>query len=111
MVGMFKSYFTQRRDPSARETHLVVAEETGFDPALFAAALDSEPVDRALQKDLDWAETLGIRGFPSLVLSVKDKYFLIAPGCQPIETLRKSINAVYEAHGIELMRPESGLYS
>jgi putative protein-disulfide isomerase len=111
MVGMFQSYFTKLRDPSRRETHVAVAEETGFDPRAFEAALDSEPVQQSLQKDLDWAETLGIRGFPSLVLSVKDKYFLIAPGCQPIEALRKSINAVYEAHGIGFTRPESGLYS
>ena len=111
MVGMFQSYFTRLRDPSRRETQLAVAEETGFDPKAFQAALESEKVDQTLQKDLEWSETLGIRGFPSLVLSVKDRYFLIAPGCQPIDSLRKSINAVYEAQGIDFTRPENGVYS
>jgi hypothetical protein len=54
---------------------------------------------------------MGIRGFPTLVLHLRGKYFLISPGCQPIEALRKAINAVYQAHGIAFTRPESGLYS
>jgi putative protein-disulfide isomerase len=111
MVGMFRAYFTGLRDPSRRETHLAVAGEAGLDPAAFAAALDSPAVAAALRQDLDWTEAMGIRGFPTLVLHLRGKYFLISPGCQPIEALRKSINAVYEAHGIGFTRPESGLYS
>ena len=111
MVSMFQAYFTRALDPSRRETHLALAEETGFDPGAFAAALDSKAVEAALQKDLDWTESMGIRGFPSLVLNLRGKYFLISPGCQPIEALRKAINAVYQAHGIDFVRPESGLYS
>jgi hypothetical protein len=37
--------------------------------------------------------------------------YLIAPGYQPIEVLRRAINAVYKATGVDFQRPENGLYS
>ena len=111
MVAMFNAYFTRALDPSRRETQLSVAEEQGFDRAEFAAALDSDRVEVALRGDLKLTESMGIRGFPSLVLNLGGKFFLISPGCQPIDVLRKSINTVYEAQGIQFTRPESGLYS
>jgi putative protein-disulfide isomerase len=111
MVAMFNAYFTRALDPSRRETQLSVAEEQGFDRAEFGAALDSDRVEEALRGDLKLTESMGIRGFPSLVLNLGGKFFLISPGCQPIEVLRKSINTVYEAQGIQFTRPESGLYS
>lgn len=111
MVGMFEAYFTRLMDPSQRGTHLNVAESVGFERERFAEALDSEEVDQALEKDLEWTESMGIRGFPSVVLSLRERYFLIAPGYRTIEDLRRSINTIYEANDIEFTRPESGLYS
>jgi len=111
MVAMFNAYFTRVMDPSRRETQLAIAEEQGFDREEFGAALDSDRVEAALRGDLKLTESMGVRGFPSLVLNLGKKYFLISPGCQPIDVLRKSINTVYEAQGIQFTRPESGLYS
>ncbi len=53
----------------------------------------------------------GISGFPSVVLSIGDNNYLIAPGYQPIEGMRRAINAAYQDANIEFTRPESGLYS
>jgi putative protein-disulfide isomerase len=111
MVGMFAAYFTRQMDPSRRETHLAIAGETGFDREEFSAVLDSDRAEETLRKDLSLTESMGIRGFPSLVLNLREKFFLISPGCQPIDVLRKSINTVYEAQGIQFTRPENGLYS
>ncbi len=111
MVGMFEAYFTRALDPSRRETHLGVAEKQGLDTEAFAAMLESEEVEQALQLDLLTTQRFGITGFPSVVLSVDDENFLISPGYQPVEGLRKAINAVYAKAGIDYARPENGIYS
>lgn len=111
MVGMFHAYFSRALDPSRKETHLEVAKEQGFEPEAFAAMLESGEVERALQQDLLTTQRFGITGFPSAVLSVGDGNYLISPGYQPVEGIRKAINAVYQKVGIEFTRPESGIYS
>jgi putative protein-disulfide isomerase len=111
MVGMFEAYFTRALDPSKRETHLTVAQDQGFGADEFAAMLDSPRIDAALQRDLQLTQRYGVTGFPTVVLSVAKENYLIAPGYQPIEVMRRAINAVYKAAGVDFQRPESGLYS
>lgn len=111
MVGLFKAYFTEALDPSARATQLDIAESVGFDRDTFEQMLESPEVETALQDDLTLTKKFGITGFPSVVLSLNDNDYLISPGYQPIEGLRAAINQVYESAGIEFTRPENGIYS
>ena len=112
MVGMFQAYFTRALDPTRRETPLEVARETGFDPSAYADLLDSPEVEGALRQDLQLTRQFGITGFPSVVLTVEKNNYLLSPGYQPIEGIRRAINAVYKDAGLDLyIRPESGLYS
>jgi putative protein-disulfide isomerase len=111
MVAMFQAYFTRALDPSQRETHLLIADEQGLSSDEFETLLDSEQVEKVLQKDLLTTQRYGITGFPSVVLAVGGNNYLIAPGYQPVEGMRKAINTVYGKAGIEFVRPESGIYS
>jgi putative protein-disulfide isomerase len=111
MVGMFEAYFTKALDPSSRDTHLAVAKANGFDPDHFGALLDSPKIDEALTRDLQITQRYGVTGFPTVVLSVGKDNYLISPGYQPIEGLRRAINAVYKAAGVDFQRPENGMYS
>lgn len=112
MVAMFQAYFTRAMDPSSRETHLQVAGEMGLNRQSFEAMLDSQQVVNALDEDLQQTQRFGITGFPSVVLSLKDQHnYLISPGYQSIEGIRRAINAAYEDAGVDFMRPESGIYS
>ena len=111
MVGMFQAYFTRALDPTRRETYLDVAVRTGFGLPDFEAKLDSPDVEHALQQDLQLTRQFGITGFPSVVLSLENDHYLVSPGYQPIEGMRRAINAAYEEAGVEFVRPESGLYS
>ena len=111
MVAMFGAYFTRALDPSSRETHLMIAEEQGFDREVYSGVLESEQAERTLQTDLRTTQRYGITGFPSVVLSIAGNNYLISPGYQPIEGIRKAINAVYLKADIEFIRPESGIYS
>lgn len=111
MVAMFGAYFTRALDPSSRETHLLIAEEQGFDREVYLGILESEQVETTLQTDLRTTQRFGITGFPSVVLSIEGNNYVISPGYQPVEGLRRAINAVYEKTNIEFLRPESGIYS
>lgn len=111
MVGMFGAYFKRALDPSRRETHLTVAEELGFDREVFAGMLESDQVERTLQTDLRTTQRFGVTGFPSVVLAIEGNNYLISPGYQTVEGMRKAINAVYRKAEIEFIRPESGIYS
>jgi putative protein-disulfide isomerase len=111
MVGMFQAYFTRALDPTQRETYLDVAGRVGLDLPTFEAKLDSAEVEAALQEDLQITRRFGITGFPSVVLTLDGSHYLVSPGYQPIEGMRRAINAAYEDAGIEFVRPESGLYS
>ncbi len=111
MVGMFKAYFTQAKDPTQRETQLDVAQSLGFDRQSFDTVLESPQVRTALEEDLQLTQRFGVTGFPTVVLSLGKEHYLISPGYQPIEAIRRAINAVYKDAGIDFTRPESGLYS
>ncbi len=111
MVGMFEAYFIHAQDPTLRETQLGVADKLGFDTSEFAAGLESAEVEQKLLSDLRTTQRFGITGFPSVVLTINDNHYLVSPGYQPIEGLRKAINGAYRDAGVEFLRPESGLYS
>lgn len=111
MVGMFKAYFTEARDPSSTETHCDVAEQVGLERAAFAEALESGRVEEALQADLKLTRRFGITGFPTLVLGLEHNHYLISPGYQPIDAMRRAINEAYADAGVDdYQRPESGMY-
>ncbi len=111
MVAMFKAYFTEARDCTRVETHLEIAQSVGIDPGAFRETLASPDVERLLSEDLRLGDSLGIRGYPTLLLKLSGEYHLVSPGYQPIDQLRRAINTVYETNGIEFTRPESGIYS
>ena len=110
MVGMFGAYFTRALDPTRKETYLDVAGSVNLDLEAFERRLESEEVEGALQEDLALTRKFGITGFPSVVLTIKENNYLVSPGYQNIEGMRRAINAAYDDAGIEFTRPESGLY-
>ena len=111
MVGMFNAYFTRALDPTRRETYLDVAGSVDLELETFERQLDSEQVEKLLQQDLQTTRSFGVTGFPSVVLSIRDSNYLVSPGYQPIEGMRRAINAAYEDSDVEFTRPESGLYA
>ena len=111
MVALFKAYFLRELDPSLRETHIRLAGELGMDVRQFQQMLNSSEVGNALEKDFQKTRAFGISAFPTLVLTLNDENYLISPGYQPIDEMRRAINSAYEEAGVDFVRPESGLYS
>jgi putative protein-disulfide isomerase len=63
-----RAYYEQARNPSDKETLVVLAREIGLDADTFANALTSPAVDEQLDREIGHSRALGARGFPSLVL-------------------------------------------
>ncbi|WP_320824314.1 DsbA family protein [Reinekea sp.] len=72
------AYYLRALNPSNVEVLHQLAEELGLDGARFAADLASNTLDQALTDELNFARSLPIAGFPSMVLLHRGRYHEIA---------------------------------
>jgi len=69
--------------------HLVeLAEQAGFDRAVFAEAFARADTRVATAADIAWAQDLGIAGFPTLLAERNGQLALLTNGYQPLERLQ-----------------------
>ncbi|MGI9264574.1 MAG: DsbA family protein [Gammaproteobacteria bacterium] len=68
-----RAYYQQARNPSDVATLTALAGEIGIDADAFAGDLGSDAVAMQFEQELDQCRTLGVRGFPSLVLVDGDR--------------------------------------
>ncbi len=74
------AYYQRAMNPSDTSTLVQLAVELGMGEANFTAALVSEAVDNHFQQDLAHARSIGISGFPALVLEVNGAHEALALG-------------------------------
>ena len=77
IVAIQEAYYLKAQNPSDTETHLLLAAELGLDAEKFAADLSSEKLEKAFMQELQFARSLPINGFPSMVLQHQDKVHVI----------------------------------
>ena len=63
-----RAYYREARNPSLLETLIDLAEEVPLDTKRFEAFLKGTECENALQEEVRCATTLGVRGFPTLML-------------------------------------------
>lgn len=67
-----KAYYLQAKNPSNTAVLIEIAEAVGLDKTQFAKALNSADVEQSLEENIhafrNFAATVGVSGFPSLVL-------------------------------------------
>ncbi len=67
-----RAYYLQAENPSDAAVLIELAEAVGFDKTQFAEALNSADVEQSLEENIhtfrNFGATLGVSGFPSLVL-------------------------------------------
>jgi len=71
------AYYEQARNPSDDETLIQLAEELGLDVDRFTARYRSLFAQQQLEKEIEFARTLGVSGFSSLALQSASASFLI----------------------------------
>ena len=72
-----RAYYREARNPSDIQTHIALANELGLDAALFEKDLLSDGVQEELEAQVNFTQSIGVRGFPSLVLVSENKGQLI----------------------------------
>jgi len=88
---LFYAYFTEGKDMSNHETLLELGVEIGLDKAEITAALTSEELAAAVNKDVNEAQQLGIKGVPFFVLDRK----LGVSGAQPVEAFAQALEQAF----------------
>ena len=83
-----QAYYQRAMNPSDASTLIQLAVELGIGEADFEAALVSQSVEQRFQQDLGRAGSMGISGFPALVLELDGVHHALALGytqCARIE--------------------------
>lgn len=68
-----QAYYQQARNPSDNETLVELAGEMGLDQDRFSEQLTAESTHQRLLNELSTSRSIGISGFPSLVLQKDDR--------------------------------------
>ena len=70
-----KAYYLQARNPSLAETLKELAIGIGLEAEQFSRELNSAAVQVELDKQMAFAQSCGVRGFPSLRLVTQEQFF------------------------------------
>jgi putative protein-disulfide isomerase len=82
-----QAFYTQGRDVTQAPQLVELAESIGFARDGFAECFDSQAAREATQADFDWAQNLGIAGFPTLLAERDGQLALLTNGYQPLPPL------------------------
>ena len=79
------AFYAENRDVTDTGTLAAIAAEFGVDPAEFRDAFDREAAREETRSDFATAQSVGIRGFPTLIVGEADdnQYALVTHGFQP----------------------------
>jgi len=73
-----EAYYLKAKNPSNQETHLLLAAELGLDIKKFETDLNSKELEQAFVEELQFAHSLPIHGFPSMVFEHQGQMHVIA---------------------------------
>lgn len=88
---LFHAYFTEGKDVSDHNTLLELGTEIGLDKDAITATLQSSDLADAVNKDVQEAQQLGVRGVPFFVL---DRKFAVS-GAQPTDAFTQALEQAY----------------
>jgi putative protein-disulfide isomerase len=85
------AYYRQARNPSEESTLTELAGEIGLDAARFTDELHSPLVEQRLRENFAFKNSLGVQGFPTLVLEKEENYYALAVGYVDTPELRRRL--------------------
>ena len=74
ILAIQQAYYLKAMNPSESKILVQLADKLGLDTDLFARDLVSEQTQQILLDEIHMAKSLGVQGFPSLVLANKGDY-------------------------------------
>lgn len=89
---LFFAYFTEGKDMSDFNTLVSIGKEIGLDSSAVSDMLKSTDMSDEVRKDIQEAQTLGVRGVPFFIFNRK----YAVSGAQPSETFLGALKKSYE---------------
>lgn len=89
-----QAYYQQARNPSNDSTLIELAAETGLDQQVFSNDLASNETQQILLEEISLSRSLGVNGFPSLVMECNGRYELIHTSYTKANSMLNQINSI-----------------
>ena len=83
-----RAFYADRRDVTRADVLLELVEQAGLDRKKFALAFDTDIAHKKTAADKQWAENLGISGFPTVLVQHNGLWALLTNGYQPLDALQ-----------------------
>ncbi|MFN5875623.1 MAG: DsbA family protein [Ignavibacteria bacterium] len=72
-------------DMNSEETYRKLATEAGLDPDHFVQVMNSSDIHDAVADEFEYVTSLGIGGFPTVLLEIEDNVHMLAHGYAPFD--------------------------
>lgn len=83
-----KSFYAQNQDPTQLETFLEIALSFGLDKREFWEKFTSDEYKKLTNQDFQISRQLDVKGFPSTLMRINSKWYVISRGYRKFEELR-----------------------
>jgi putative protein-disulfide isomerase len=87
LTAIQHAFYCEQRDVTNSHELVTLAQQVGLPRQAFAATFDQAEVEQATLDDFDWAQSLGIAGFPTLLAERDGQFALLTNGYQPLAAL------------------------
>lgn len=91
------AFYRENRDPTREDTLADAAQAAGLERDEFLARLSSEHMKQATRQDFAATRSLGIRGFPTLLLARDGDVVLIASGFARAAKMLETLESAFAA--------------
>ncbi len=92
-TGLQRAYYAESRDVTSPDVLADIAAEFGHDRAEFAALFAKPETGQRTIQDFQFAQRLGVSGFPTVLINDDQGYAYLTTGYQPIEQLGHIVEA------------------
>ena len=99
------AFYAENRDVTEPEVLTGLATAVGLDAGAFAEAFASDEMKAATIADFQFAQSLGVTGFPTVVAKDESGYAYLTLGYQPYENLRDLFEAWLDGKAAERQAP------
>lgn len=93
------AFYKDGADIGSTDTYVELAKQFGLDEKAYRDAFESEEMRYATRADFQLSNEMGVKGFPSVVISHDNQLFMVANGYRSAEDLIKTIEKVRSTKG------------
>ncbi len=95
--AMQLAHFTEGKDYNNPQMYAELAGQFGIGEAAFMERYEDERIRQNVQMEFAWARESGVQGYPTVVLRKGQKYYMLAHGFSPLESLKSSLERAVKA--------------